>query len=346
MSGAFAEHEISITMGDCLCGRVAQTGQAQVVGDTRSSPLITRPLCALSGFYSVAAFPLPSRERVEGILTIFSPTPQGLTQHDYRVVDLICRQVGVAIQNARMYEGLAEKERLTHQLLERVLTAQEDERKRLARELHDETGQALTGIALALESLSTTLPGQLRQQQDQIRSLKSMTQTAMAELRKVALALRPSALDDLGLVPAVRRYALQYLDPLGIHVEVVGEGVDKVANPSIQTILFRITQEAINNVARHSKASNVKIRFWREDARIWGSVKDDGVGFDQDTWSKNSAASTSLGLLGMQERASLIGGHVNIVSVPQQGTTVTICVPDEIGVGLNEPAKDMHPDRR
>jgi len=319
--------ETSINLGTCLCGQVAATGEAMVVGDIRGSPLVTLPVCLNAGVRCVASFPLHSRDQVEGVLVIFSPQPNSLTGHDFGVVNMICRQVGVAIQNARMYEEVQEKERLTHYLLDKIIVAQEEERRRLAQELHDDTGQALTGIALALDSLAGSLPPEQEGARRRLRELHQMTQEAMRELRRMALALRPGILDDLGLVPAVRRYAVQNLEPLGVAVEVEAEGLDQRIDPAVETLLFRVFQEAINNVARHSKARNVTVTLRLDNDEILGAVEDDGLGFDAEALRRGHRPSAGLGLLGMQERASLVGGRVVVESSPGEGTRVRVRVP-------------------
>ncbi len=326
-----AVQETSLAVGTCLCGQVAATGESLMVGDAQNSPLMTLPTCLNAGIRCVAAFPLNSRDRVEGVLVIYSPQPNSLTGHDFGVVNMICHQVGIAIQNARMYEEVQEKEKLAHYLLDKVISAQEEERKRLAQELHDDTGQALTGIALALDTLIGSLPPEQEVARQRLRKLHSMTQEAMRELRRMALALRPGVLDDLGLVPAVRRYAVQNLESLGMTVKIQAQEIDRRIGPAVETLLFRVFQEAINNVARHSKAHNVTITLWWENDEIQGLVEDDGVGFDAEASRRGRRPSAGLGLLGMQERASLVGGRVVVESSPREGTRVHVRVPYKPG---------------
>lgn len=335
LKAPFRSLETSVATGQCLCGQVAAAGEVGRIEDIGASPLVTRKACALAGYRCVVSYPLRSRDRIEGVLTIFSPEANSLAPQDYPVVTLICNQIGIAIQNARLYQEAMEKEKLTHQLLEKVINAQEEERKRLARELHDETGQTLTAIALSLEALHTQLePGQIRAR-EQLEALHQMTREALNELRKMAMALRPSALDDLGLVPAVRRYALQHLESQGITVSIEGGDVSLTNDPSIQTLLFRVVQEAINNVARHSKATAAKIRFWQEGDQVFGEVTDNGTGFDPDVIREAESPSEGLGLMGMQERAGLAGGAVAITSTPGEGCRVLVRVPSKKGVAVS-----------
>lgn len=325
----FVPFETSLDMGHCNCGWVARFGQETLTNDITDSPDTSRQncrICAEAGFKSVASFPLRSQERIEGVLAIFSTEPNSLSKQNFRVVNLICNQVGLAIHNTRLYEELEGKEKFSRGLLEQVINAQEEERKRLARELHDDTGQNLTGILLGIDGVAGNIKTDPDAAQTQMADLRTMAQGALAELRKMVLDLRPSALDDLGLVPAVRRYALQHLEPLNIEVEIDSENMKENLTAPVQTLLFRVVQEAINNIARHSKASHVTISFWKEDDRLYVSVIDDGVGFDQVSGKKNPN-STSLGLIGMQERASLVDGSVTVISKLNKGPRVLVCIP-------------------
>ena len=152
----------------------------------------------------------------------------------------------------------------------------------------------------------------------------------------MALALRPGSLDDLGLMAAVRRYALQTLGSAGILVEVTARDIDRDMDPSLQTVLFRIIQEAINNVARHSGGTNAHVRLWRDGGEVLAEVDDDGEGFNMDAIAVNDASSRKLGVLGMQERTSLVGGHFTIESAPGHGTCVRVRIPYKRG----EPDRD------
>ena len=328
----FHHLETSVVMGQCLCGQVALAGQAQGVSEVMGNPLLTRTACAVAGYRCVVSYPLRSRDRIEGVLTVFSSEPNSLSQNDYPVVDLICHQVGVAIQNARLYQEAQEKETTTHLLLGKVINAQEEERRRLARELHDETGQTLTAISLSLETLRAELSAEQESgTRKRLDDLREMTRAALTELRKMAMALRPSALDDLGLVPAVRRYAMQHLESQGIRMKLEAGDIDHALDSAHQTVLFRIVQEAINNVARHSKATSASIRFWREGEEVCGEVSDNGVGFEPEQSLAKHASSAGLGLLGMQERAALVGGSVVITSRPGRGSKVVVRVPASKG---------------
>ena len=221
-----------------------------------------------------------------------------------------------------LYAALQREEGERRQLLERVINAQEEERIRVARELHDETGQALTALLMSLDSVEagdSELSVSLR---ERLARTKRLTQDALRNVRSLIYDLRPAALDDLGLVPAIRRFAEQHLEPLGITLSLQTHAWPKTRLPlSVETVLFRVMQEAINNVARHANARHTRIIFEADALGIIARVEDDGEGFEPAT------PRAGLGLVGMRERANLIGGRVEVRSAPGGGTQVEICIP-------------------
>ena len=219
-----------------------------------------------------------------------------------------------------------ERARADRDMLTRVIAAQEAERARVARDLHDQIGQSLTSVLLGLrlvtDSLATDDPdlADARAHADEVRSLVA---DALGDVRQLAFDLRPTVLDDVGLVAALRRLAADLERRHGVVVAVTLDGVhDDSRFPSeLETVLYRVVQEALTNVARHAKASNATVWISADPARLRGEVVDDGVGFERPD------RLTSLGLAGMVERASLVGGHVDVVSRPGAGTRVMVEVP-------------------
>lgn len=223
-------------------------------------------------------------------------------------------------------EQLRREQLERQQLLEHVITAQEEERKRVARELHDETGQALTGLLMSLEAVEQNLtpdtPAPLRAQLNRTRTL---TEESLRDLRKIIRDLRPTALDDLGLIPAIRWYAENHLEPLGISVHVTAAHWNGRLDPPVETVLFRMAQEAVNNIARHATARNVVITLEGDEEGCHVRVEDDGQGFDPG--ATRPSDESGWGLVGMRERANLIHGQVRVESAPGAGTRVLIEVP-------------------
>lgn len=220
-----------------------------------------------------------------------------------------------------------ERTREVNWLLGQVISAQEEERKRLARELHDDTAQALATLLVGIQTADDALPESPAEAKTALARLKPQAMSTLEEMRKMILDLRPSALDDLGLASAIHWYAENGLEPRGVSLtwEVSGKE-QRLAGP-LETALFRMAQEAINNVARHAEATNARLQLRFASKKVVIDVEDDGKGFDVQEVTASTDETRGLGLLGMKERASLFGGSVRIDSQPGQGTRVQIEVP-------------------
>ncbi len=231
-----------------------------------------------------------------------------------------------ALQAARLEEA-HQHEALRGELYRSVVAAQESERQRIARDLHDETGQALTAIGLGLRGLSAAIQHSKNERAaDTLHHLEGMAANSLTELQHLISDLRPSHLDDLGLPAALRWYAgaLQERTKLRVSVETVG--TEQELDPALKIVIFRVAQEALNNVVKHANAYSVDIRLVYEENGLSLRVKDDGCGFDPHNLQKNQGR-VSLGLIGMQERASLLGGTCVVTSTPGNGTLVKVSVP-------------------
>jgi two-component system sensor histidine kinase UhpB len=205
------------------------------------------------------------------------------------------------------------------------MRAQEEERRRLARDLHDEVNQALTAILLRLEALAQDTPPE---RAPELVELKRLVNQAMEELLTLARQLRPSALDDHGLVPAVEAQLKRFSARTGIEVRMSTEGDPNELAEVMQTAIFRVAQEALANVARHAGATAVELELDEEDGRAELRVRDDGVGFDPGAIPRagSEGPGAGLGLGGMAERARLVGGELDVRSAPGGGTSVTLRV--------------------
>lgn len=230
-------------------------------------------------------------------------------------------------QNHALSEQLQRQSEQRGQLLRRLITAQEDERIRVARELHDELGQSLTGLALRAQALERYLPPEDNQGQailDQIRSLVTGTTDAMYD---IIMALRPSVLDDLGLVSALRAYGERALEGSNLIFEIDDRCFNDRLPPAIETSLFRVFQEGITNVVRHADATRISVRLQCTDGFFDGELADDGRGFEPAEFQTNGHSARGLGLLGMQERVTQCGGEMEISSAPGQGTSLRFTIP-------------------
>jgi len=239
-------------------------------------------------------------------------------------------QLGIAIERAKLYEQLRKgRERYRH-LAQQMLLVQEEERRRIARELHDETSQALTGLALNLEALveQAEMAGiQDTQFKTRLKKTHSLAVQISTEVSRLIADLRPSLLDTLGLIPAVRQYAETHLTPLGINVSFEFEGVERALPEEVEVGLFRCAQGAIGNIRQHSQAGNATISMKREDDELVLCISDDGKGFDVSQVTEIEKGGRGAGLFSMKERVRLLGGICWVESQPGQGTTANARVP-------------------
>jgi signal transduction histidine kinase len=228
-----------------------------------------------------------------------------------------------------MTQQLREKEEDRTRLLEEVISAQEEERKRIARELHDEAGQALSSLMLGLKHLEETCGDPSAK--GKAAELRSLAADTLDLTHDLALELRPSVLDDLGLVAALERYARDYASRYNISLDFHAAALeDKRLPPQEEIALYRIVQEALTNVAKHAGARNVSVLLEERNGTTVIIVEDDGQGFDVAAVMGSAGQSRRLGLLGMEERAALIGGKLTIESRPGAGTAVFVEVPRAI----------------
>jgi two-component system, NarL family, sensor histidine kinase UhpB len=218
----------------------------------------------------------------------------------------------------RMLERLeAERRRTSHT----ALSAQEEERARVARDLHDEVNQSLTALLLRLEAARVKAPAELAQE---LADTKALANQAMEELLMLARQLRPTALDDLGLKAALAGHVKELGQRGGIRASFEGNGDFSVLPPDIQLVVYRVAQEAISNAAQHSGADHLRVQLVRTGDRVELTVADDGSGFTFDQ------AARGLGIAGMRERALLVGGDVQVESRPDVGTRVSLTVPLQV----------------
>ena len=220
-----------------------------------------------------------------------------------------------------LLQRIEEERRRSGQL---AMRAQEEERRRLARDLHDEVNQALTAILLRLEALAHETPPE---RAPEVAELKRLVNQAMDELLNLARQLRPSALDDHGLVPAVETQLKRFSARTGVEVSLNAEGDPDLLPEDVQTAIYRILQEALANIGRHAGATAVSVDIEADDGRLELRVRDDGAGFDPGALTRGGQSDgpgAGLGLSGMVERARLAGGELDVRSAPGGGTTVTL----------------------
>lgn len=249
-------------------------------------------------------------------------------------LDAMRRQLRDAYQqvsgaNERLELQVAERTARLTDLLGKVISAQEEERRRLARELHDETAQTIGALSIALDRARHGLGDTPPDAVNQIHEAQGIVKRLLEDTRRLILDLRPMALEDLGLVPAIRWYAESHLQEKGVETTIELDRPAMRLPPHLEVALFRIAQEAINNIARHAEAERATIRLFFSGSAVRIAVADDGRGFDVDQALASTAS--SVGLMGLQERTRLLNGRIDIRSEIGHGTQLTVEVPIAIG---------------
>jgi signal transduction histidine kinase len=276
-----------------------------LIEDPEVDQEVARRLGASTGMY----VPLRARERTIGVLIAHDKRGRDprFTSGDLRLAEQFAVRASIAVDLSR---------RVARDSLRRVVAGQEIERRRLARELHDETGQALTSILLGLRALEDANTGVA------VDELRELVVSTLQDVRRLAVQLRPKALDDFGLVPALERLAQTFSESSGIRVQLEARVGDERMPPEVETTVYRIVQEALTNVVKHAEASEVSILLVRRDATLAAVVEDNGGGFDPE-----AVRSDSLGVEGMRERVALHDGRLTVESAPGSGTTLRVEVP-------------------
>ncbi len=249
-------------------------------------------------------------------------------QLDTRVQERTAQCRAAAEEIGVLYEELREKEEMRKGLLHRILSVQEDERKRISRELHDETCQVLLTLALGLENVGEMVSEQVPASEisAQLERLRSLAKTGRDEVNRLIFDLRPMMLDHLGLLSALRWYAEVRLGGSNIQFTTHEIGTARRLPPALETTLFRVGQEAINNIAQHSRARHADMTFKYSDDRVAISIIDDGTGFVRASVA-DPRTKRGLGLMGMEERVSSLGGEFDLQSTPEAGTRIRLSVP-------------------
>ena len=321
------EREIATALRGCPCTVALRNKQSVVVAPLpENCPLREARLNATQTIAAHVTVPVLARDRVLGVLGVVSPHAQTFSTAEVKLLEAIGQELGIAVENARLWDALSEKERVRGQLLGKVIRAQEEERQRIARELHDEMGQSLTSLLVGLKMVEQA--PSLEQARAQTRELKAVTGNVLDAVRALARELRPSVLDDMGLVSALERYTREYAQRFNLAVDFQVIGLEGMRLPAqSETALYRIVQEALTNIAKYAQAQNVSVLLERRGDSVVVIIEDDGRGFEVDRVLREHREGQPLGLLGMKERAELLGGKWMIESQIGEGTTVFVQVP-------------------
>ncbi len=350
VSPRFIDAERTIPLGQCMCGKSAQTGQLIAIEDMGQSEMLADSACACDKFQSVLSVPVRNTDSVVGVIHIASREPRKFDAGERDLLMAVGQQIGVAIEKTRLH---AQLKLLNQELEQRVLTrtqelihakeelsykadaltqvlveerrVEEKTRAKIAHDLHDSVQQLIIGALFETQAARDTLTSQPDTAAQRLTSTQALLRRIEAEMRRAIYSLRPVALDEHGLVPALREYSDEFAKLANVECYLSSEGAFRRFNPDAEVAAFRIAQEALNNVKAHASAQHVQIHL------VWGvrdlhmTITDDGKGFALSQVTRQSR--TRLGLIGMQERAEAVGGKLDLTSRPGEGTRVSVRVP-------------------
>jgi signal transduction histidine kinase len=294
-------------------GRVVERGRSERIDSVLEDPEIDQQAARRLGVHSALFVPLIVRGRTIGV--VIAHDKQGATlsfsEDDLRLAESLADRAAIAVDLS---------EQVSRDAVRRAVEAQELERARLARELHDETGQALTSILLGLKPLEQMADSD--EARAAVASVRALVASTLQDVRRLAVELRPSALDDFGLVPAVERLTDTFREQSGLRVDLEAQLGEERLPSEAETTLYRVIQEGLTNIVKHANAGRVSILLQRKSGGVVAVVEDDGSGFDP-----ASTRDDALGLAGMRERVALAGGRLQIESASGSGTTLVAEVP-------------------
>jgi signal transduction histidine kinase len=294
-------------------GRVLARRRSERVDSVIDDPEVHQEVTRRAGVRTGMYVPLVAQDRLIGVIEIHDKEgPDArFSDADLRLAETFGARAAVAVELSQ---------RVARDALRRVVQAQELERRRLARELHDETGQALTSILLGLKPLEEALAD--HPARAALAELREQVVVALQDVRRLAVELRPAVLDDFGLVAALERLTEAFAEQTGIRVDFHSALGEKRLPGEVETALYRVVQESLTNIVKHANARSVSISVARRDSAVAAVIEDDGAGFDQ-----RAVREGGVGLLGMRERLALLDGRVEIESRPGAGTTLVAEVP-------------------
>jgi len=268
--------------------------------------------------------------RGEPVGVLGAARPAGSSDDDERfacLVEELALPLGVGLGSVRLEEQLRARQVEQQALLRRLIHSQEEERRRIARDLHDETSQALLALSLRIDAVRDRCPSASGASRAELNYIKQGAYDALADVHRIIFNLRPSILDDMGLVPAVMWIAQEGLQRQGIEVTLEVNGPQRRLPEQIETAAFRVIQEAVQNVTRHSEATSAHLALTFQPDALEILLMDDGRGFDPEKMHPRPGDTRGLGLLGMQERLALVKGSLDIQSRPGRGTSLRARIP-------------------
>ncbi|HVM34778.1 MAG TPA: GAF domain-containing sensor histidine kinase [Actinomycetota bacterium] len=321
---------VDLALGEGITGWVAEHKEPAIVrGDTSEDRRVKHiPELGLERYTSLISVPLVSpTDRLTGVVNVHTVGPREFEAEDVAFLEHVASLAGAAIEHGRLIRELGAKERALQDIIARTIQAQEDERRRVATEIHDGVTQQLISIWYRLNACERFLGTNDELAAEELESAKGLVDEALDEARTAIYQLRPSTLDDLGLVPALEALASRTLG--GEYDVSIAADLPQGLPSHLETALYRIAQEALNNIRKHAGPCRVELTLESSSAnQLVMRVADEGLGFDLASY-RRARPETAFGLLGMAERVDLIGGRFSMKSAPATGTSIEVTLPLE-----------------
>ena len=310
------------SVGRGLAGKIASSGKPLLVVNAQEDPHIKRAEIR-DAFRSLWGIPLSISGKQTGVLLLGFSREYHCLPRELKLLEAVGDRCAHAIDKAQLIEELHDREEQIRQLGEHMLTVEEEERRRISRELHDEVGQSMLVIRLYLEMIQSDLPEAAKHLNPKLEDTRQLTEQTIQEMRRLIADLSPNVLEQLGLPASIRQFVNTFSRTFSGKVRLRMTRLDKLPRSS-EIMIYRLVQECFANVIKHSQAENVGLHLSRRNWFVKMKMADDGVGFDVQAAAEKR---DSFGLAGMRERVALLGGNININSSPGKGTKIDIALP-------------------
>ncbi|MBI1358487.1 MAG: GAF domain-containing protein [Acidobacteria bacterium] len=314
--------QFDLALGDGLMGEIASSGAPEVIIDVKTDERIASANIR-AAFQSLWAIPLAVRGKVTGVVALGFSHEYHCLPREMKLFEAIAERCALAIDKARLMEELRDREEKIRALGEHMMKVEEEERRRISRELHDEVGQSLLVARLYLEMSEGLVPQTNKRAHEKLSETRSVIEMTIVEMRRLISALSPSVLQELGLPASIRQFVKNLGRTFPGRVRLRMAQLENLPEGA-KIMMYRLVQECFTNAVKHSCASNVSLQLSRRNGSVRMRMQDDGVGFDL---AEAGRKRESFGLAGMRERVALLGGEIDIQSSPGKGTKVSIAIP-------------------
>lgn len=333
-SEKFLDYVADRPIGRGVTGQVAQTGIPSFIDDVCGHPVFDQCVQEMENVHGFASLPLVAKDRILGVLNIALRRPYSFTEARKLTLQTCAKQIAAALENAQLYDAARKREEQVRRLSIDLVNVQEEERKRFARELHDGLSQVLTTLKISADLIAKNLRSDVSAAEESVRNVLLLADEAQFEAKQIAFDLRPAILDDFGLRAAISLRASKFEQLTGVAVELHLPQSDVRFDPIIETTVYRIVQELLTNVAKHSAATRVIIQMLLRGSILALTVADNGRGFDVQRWLGNEHRE-HCGLRNVRERVEFFGGMFRVESAHDRGAELLIEIPvkDQISTG-------------